>query len=74
VVLLCHTPRKEYYKRFLLEPLPVESHLDARLHDTFNAEVVARTLENKQVWQCGSCCVLFQGTAKGGGLVGCLFW
>lgn len=32
-VLLCHAPRKEYYKRFLYSPIPVESHLDACLHD-----------------------------------------
>lgn len=48
VTLLCHAPRKDYYKRFLLEPLPVESHLDHFLHDHFCAEVVARTIENKQ--------------------------
>lgn len=49
VLLMCAAPRKEYYKKFLLEPLPVESHLDAALHDAFVAEVVARTIENKQV-------------------------
>ncbi|KIY91643.1 pre-mRNA-splicing helicase BRR2 [Monoraphidium neglectum] len=48
VLLMCAAPRKEYYKKFLLEPLPVESHLDAALHDTLVAEVVARTIENKQ--------------------------
>ncbi|KAL6751574.1 RNA helicase, activating signal cointegrator 1 [Haematococcus lacustris] len=48
VLLLCHAPRKDYYKRFLLEALPVESHLDHVLHDHFNAEVVTRTIENKQ--------------------------
>lgn len=26
-VILCHTPKKEYYKKFLNEPVPVESHL-----------------------------------------------
>eukprot|EP00878_Enallax_costatus_P043203 GHUV01051004.1.p1 GENE.GHUV01051004.1~~GHUV01051004.1.p1 ORF type:complete len:134 (-),score=34.84 GHUV01051004.1:258-659(-) len=36
-VLMCHAPRKEYYKKFLFEPLPIESHLDHFLHDTFNA-------------------------------------
>lgn len=45
---MCAAPRKEYYKKFLLEPLPVESHLDGALHDAFVAEVVARTIENKQ--------------------------
>ncbi|KAF8063039.1 BRR2A [Scenedesmus sp. PABB004] len=48
VVLMCAGHRKEYYKKFLFEPLPLESHLDHFLHDTFNAEVVTRTIENKQ--------------------------
>jgi pre-mRNA-splicing helicase BRR2 len=47
-VLMCHAPRKEYYKKFLFEPLPVESHLDHFLHDHFVAEIVTRTIENKQ--------------------------
>lgn len=47
-VLLCHGPRKEYYKRFLLEPFPVESHLAHSLHDHFNAEIVTETIESKQ--------------------------
>jgi pre-mRNA-splicing helicase BRR2 len=47
-LLLCHAPRKEYYKRFLFEPFPVESHLDHFLHDHLCAEVVTRTVENKQ--------------------------
>uniref|UniRef100_A0A671XSJ2 U5 small nuclear ribonucleoprotein 200 kDa helicase n=1 Tax=Sparus aurata TaxID=8175 RepID=A0A671XSJ2_SPAAU len=33
---------------FLYEPLPVESHLDHCLHDHFNAEIVTKTVENKQ--------------------------
>ncbi|KAI5074534.1 hypothetical protein GOP47_0010495 [Adiantum capillus-veneris] len=47
-IILCHAPRKEYYKKFLCEPLPVESHLDHFFHDHLNAEVVVRTIENKQ--------------------------
>ena len=46
--IMCAAPRVEYYKKFLLEPLPVESHLDLALHDHLNAEVVCRTVENKQ--------------------------
>lgn len=45
---MCHAPRKEFYKKFLFEPLPVESHLDAALHDALAAEVVTRTVQNKQ--------------------------
>ena len=28
--LLCHSSKKEYYKKFIYEPLPVESHLDQK--------------------------------------------
>lgn len=45
---MCHGPRKEYYKRFLLEPFPVESHLNHYLHDHFNAEIVTEIIEGKQ--------------------------
>lgn len=47
-VVLCHTPRKEYYKKFLNEALPVESHLHHYLHDSLNAEVAAGVIRNKQ--------------------------
>ncbi|KAJ4702368.1 DExH-box ATP-dependent RNA helicase [Melia azedarach] len=47
-VILCHAPRKEYYKKFLYEAFPVESHLHHFLHDNFNAEIVAGVIENKQ--------------------------
>ena len=48
VLLLCPQQKKEFYKKFLYEGLPVESHLDHYLHDHFNAEVVTRTIESKQ--------------------------
>jgi len=47
-VILCLSSKKEFYKKFLYEPLPVESHLDHCLHDHFNAEVVTKTISNKQ--------------------------
>ncbi|KAF4517384.1 hypothetical protein B566_EDAN009812 [Ephemera danica] len=47
-VLMCQTSKKDFFKKFLSEPLPVESHLDHRLHDHFNAEIVTKTIENKQ--------------------------
>lgn len=47
-VLLCQSSKKDFFKKFLNEPLPVESHLDHRLHDHFNAEIVTKTIENKQ--------------------------
>lgn len=45
---MCHAPRKEYYKKFLFEPYPVESHLAYTLHDHLAAEVVTKTVANKQ--------------------------
>lgn len=45
-VLMCHTPKKEYYKKFVFEAFPVESHLDQFLHDHILAEVVAKSIEN----------------------------
>ena len=47
-VLLCQTAKKDFFKKFLYEPLPVESHLDHCLHNHFNAEIVTKTIENKQ--------------------------
>ena len=47
-VLLCQTAKKVFFKKFLYEPLPIESHLDHCLHDHFNAEIVTKTIENKQ--------------------------
>ena len=46
--IFCHTPQKEFYKKFLFEPLPVESHLDHYLHDHLNAEIMTKTIETKQ--------------------------
>ncbi|KAI8147636.1 Sec63 Brl domain-containing protein [Fennellomyces sp. T-0311] len=47
-VLMCQANKKEYYKKFLFEAIPVESHLDQAMHDHFNAEIVTKTIENKQ--------------------------
>lgn len=47
-LILGHARRKEYYKKFIYEPLPIESHLDQGLHDHLNAEIVNKTIENKQ--------------------------
>ena len=53
-VLMCQQTRKDFYKKFLAEGLPIESHLPTHmLHDYFLAEIAVRTIENKQdamVW------------------------
>jgi hypothetical protein len=58
-VLMCHAPRKEYYKKFLFEPFPVESHLDHFLTDHLSAEVRAVVTEravgmqvHRELWAC----------------------
>lgn len=40
--------KKDFFKKFLYESLPTESHLDHCLHDHFNAEIVTKIIENKQ--------------------------
>lgn len=47
-VLMCQSSKRDFFKKFLFEPLPIESHLDHCLHDHFNAEVVTKTIVNKQ--------------------------
>jgi replicative superfamily II helicase len=47
-VLMLQQTRKEFFTKFLAEALPVESMLPGNLWDHFNAEIVARTIENKQ--------------------------
>ncbi|KAL0064635.1 Pre-mRNA-splicing helicase BRR2 [Marasmius tenuissimus] len=41
--------KKDFYKKFLAEGLPIESHLPTHmLHDYFLAEIAVKTIENKQ--------------------------
>ncbi|KAJ2829595.1 Pre-mRNA splicing [Coemansia erecta] len=47
-VLMCMGSKRDFYKKFLYEPLPLESRLDGQLHDAMNSEVVAKTIESKQ--------------------------
>ncbi|WVF70387.1 hypothetical protein IAT40_005177 [Kwoniella sp. CBS 6097] len=47
-ILMMQQTRKDFFKKFLNEALPVESSLPSYLHDHFNAEIVAKTIENKQ--------------------------
>ncbi|TFK70690.1 Sec63-domain-containing protein [Pluteus cervinus] len=48
-VLMCQQTRKDFYKKFLAEGLPIESHLPTyALHDYFLAEIAVKTIQNKQ--------------------------
>jgi len=46
--IFCYAPKKEFYKKFLYEPFPVESHLDHMLHNHLNAEIGTKTIEGFQ--------------------------
>lgn len=47
-VVMVQATRKEYFKKFLAEGLPVESRLNSYCQDFFNAEIVSRTIDDKQ--------------------------
>mmetsp|Transcript_3040 Transcript_3040/g.9258 ORF Transcript_3040/g.9258 Transcript_3040/m.9258 type:complete len:2169 (-) Transcript_3040:2467-8973(-) len=47
-LIMCQSSKKEFLKKFLRFPLPVESHLDHVLHDHFSAETVVKTISSKQ--------------------------
>lgn len=46
-ILFVHDIKKEYYKKFLYEPFPVESHLLEVFPDHLNAEIMAGTVQSK---------------------------
>lgn len=47
-VVLVHDVKKNFYKKFLYDPFPVESSLLNVLPDHLNAEIVAGTVQTKQ--------------------------
>lgn len=47
-VVLVHDMKKNFYKKFLYEPFPVESSLLAVMADHMNAEIVAGTIKTRQ--------------------------
>ncbi|RWS17895.1 Activating signal cointegrator 1 complex subunit 3-like protein [Dinothrombium tinctorium] len=47
-VILVQDTKKEYYKKFLYEPFPVESNLKAVIAEHLNAEIVSGTIKTKQ--------------------------
>ena len=40
--------KKNFFKKFLYEPFPLESSLHNVLHDHINAEISSETITNKQ--------------------------
>jgi pre-mRNA-splicing helicase BRR2 len=47
-LLMCYTPRKDYFVKFLQEPLPVESQLADNLRDALNVEIVSGSVHSLQ--------------------------
>ncbi|XP_037731289.1 activating signal cointegrator 1 complex subunit 3 [Drosophila subpulchrella] len=47
-VVLVHDEKKNFYKKFLYDPFPVESSLLGVLAEHINAEIVAGTVQSKQ--------------------------
>lgn len=47
-VLMVPSVKREYYKKFLNEALPVESHLQVYLHDAFVTEISTKTIASTQ--------------------------
>jgi pre-mRNA-splicing helicase BRR2 len=47
-VLMVPAVKRDYYKKFLNEALPIESYLHDFLHDAFVAEISAKTIESTQ--------------------------
>ena len=48
MTLQVHDVKKNFYKKFLYEPFPVESSLLEVLPDHLNAEIVAGSIQTKQ--------------------------
>lgn len=47
-VLMVPAVKRDYYKKFLNEALPIESHLQVFLHDAFVAEISTRMISSTQ--------------------------
>lgn len=47
-LVFCHAPKKDYYKKMLNEPYPVESSLQNYLNDHICAEIVAKNIVQPQ--------------------------
>lgn len=44
---MVYSAHKDYFVKFLQEPLPLESSLPDNLHDFLNSEIVAGTITTK---------------------------
>jgi pre-mRNA-splicing helicase BRR2 len=47
-VLMCPDVKRNYYRKFLSEALPIESQLQSYMHDAFVTEISTKTIESTQ--------------------------
>ncbi|KAF2482587.1 Sec63 Brl domain-containing protein [Neohortaea acidophila] len=47
-VLMCPDTKRNYYRKFLSEALPIESQLQSYMHDAFVTEISTKTIESTQ--------------------------
>ena len=47
-IILCEGAKKNYYKKFLFEPYPLESSLHTELADALNSAIVAKSVQTKE--------------------------
>ena len=47
-VLMCPEVKRNYYRKFLSEALPIESQLQSYMHDAFVTEISTKTIESTQ--------------------------
>ena len=47
-VILCPANKRDFYKKFLFEPLPIESHFDTFFADHLNAEIFTKIIQDTQ--------------------------
>ena len=46
-LIMCHGPKKAFYKKFLSEPFPVESSLNLNLSNHLNSGISIKTIQSK---------------------------
>ena len=45
---MCHGPKKNFYKKFLFEPFPVESSLHLNLPNHLNSNIVSKAIQSNE--------------------------
>lgn len=47
-MIMCHGPKKGFYKKFLFEPYPVESSLNLNLANHLNSGISIKAIQTKE--------------------------